>query len=73
MKKMSVMERADPDRIALHAVIAFPYEGYYYVIQDAPQLKDVIERLDKIYQQLTGKGQTKTVSMTGVPSLDGTE
>lgn len=58
------MVQADPDRHALRAVIAFPDAGWCYVIEDARQLKAIIEKLQTTYGHLTAHGQSRTINFS---------
>ena len=71
VREMTVLERADQDRKALHAIISFPDEGYCYVIEDARQLEVIIQKLEAAYRHLTGRGQSTIVSLSSDPALDG--
>lgn len=50
------------DRRAKACLISFNVEGYAYVIEDATQLRAVIEKLDTVYRQMTGSGEAKVIS-----------
>ena len=49
------------DRKTKRLSIAFPDAGVAYIIQDASQLKNIIERLQDIHIQLTGRGQANVL------------
>lgn len=63
-KHLNIMCQADGDRRARHAVLGFPDAGVCYIVEDATQLKAIIDKLQVIYDHIVGKGQSRIVSFT---------
>ena len=62
VRAMNVMALADLDRVTRHAVISFPYEKTYYVVEDAAQLRAIIGKLQAIHDAIAAKGEGRVVS-----------
>ncbi len=61
--KMNITVIGDAlDRHASAVSILFPLEGVGYVIEDASQLKAVIEKLQAAHSMIVGRGQSKVIS-----------
>ena len=63
VRHMNIMLLGDAaDRRAEKVVISFTDEGLCYVVEEAAQLRAIINKLEDSYKQLTGRGQSKVIS-----------
>lgn len=70
--RMQIATAANPDRQAQTVVLQFPETGWCYVFEDVTQLLAVISMLTTVYKQISGRGESKIVSFTNQPAMDGT-
>jgi len=59
---MQIATAANPDRQAGTVLLQFPDTGFCFVFKDSTQLRVVIEQLTQVYNQVTGRGESRIVS-----------
>ena len=70
--RMQIATATNPDRQAKTVVLQFPETGWCYIFEDTIQLLAVIEMLTTVYKQISGRGESRVVSYTNQPAMDGT-
>lgn len=63
LKRLIVGSRANADRRVLQACIILPDTRCMWMTDNPLELKGVIDKLQEIHDQMTGKGQSKIVSL----------